>query len=303
MHITPKNGAVGFSVLFSIEDGRGGMQMITASILIENSLVGHRALKAEHGLSVLIEDEDSSILFDTGSSPKFLHNATKLKKDLSKVSSVVLSHPHYDHTGGFPAFVDQWIASEKRLYTGNDFFSDRFEEDSFSFTYLGNSFSKDYVEEHSIVWQGVDSLIKISPHCSIVSGFQQLNTMERVSPEFKKYHENRFVPDIFSDECSIVLEAKDGLHLIVGCAHIGILNIVEHVSVLFSKPVRGVYGGIHLMNSTQDEIQSIIKGLASLGVKKYGLCHCSGALVSDCLNGCSQGIEVATLGSGSMLFW
>jgi len=277
--------------------------MIRASILMENSLVGHRGLEAEHGLSILIEDGDSSILFDTGSSPKFLHNATKLKKDLSKVSSVVLSHPHYDHTGGFPAFVDQWAAAEKKLYTGSDFFSDRFEENSFSFTYLGNSFSKEYVRDHGIVWHSVESLTRISPHCSVVSGFQQLNTMESVPSQFKKYHENRFSPDIFSDECSIVIEAPDGLHLIVGCAHIGILNIVEHVSVLFSKPVRGVYGGIHLMNSNQDEIRLIIEGLTSLGVGKYGLCHCSGALVSDCLNDYSQGIEVATLGSGSMLFW
>ncbi len=277
--------------------------MITASILIENSLVGHRGLESEHGLSVLIEDEGNCILFDTGSSPKFLHNATKMKKDLSKVSSVVLSHPHYDHTGGFPSFVDQWGAVEKKLYTGNDFFSDRFEENSFSFTYLGNSFSKEYVLDKGIVWQGVNSLTKISPHLSIVSGFQQFNVIETVSTQFKKYQDNTYVSDIFSDECSIVVEAPDGLHLIVGCAHIGILNIVEHVSRLFSKPVRGVYGGIHLMNSTQDEIQTIIEGLTSLGVEKYGLCHCSGALVADCLNDYSQNLEVATLGSGSMLFW
>ena len=96
--------------------------MITVSILMENSLVGHRGLEAEHGLSVLIEDEGHSILFDTGSSSLFLDNAKRLKKDLSKISSVVLSHPHYDHSGGFLSFADQWETERKRLYTGKDFF-------------------------------------------------------------------------------------------------------------------------------------------------------------------------------------
>ncbi|HKM08407.1 MAG TPA: MBL fold metallo-hydrolase [Sphaerochaeta sp.] len=276
--------------------------MVTASILMENTLVGHRGLEAEHGFSALIEEGSISILFDTGSSAKFLLNAKKLNKDLSKVSSVVLSHPHYDHTGGFPHFVDQWKDTEKKLYTGIDFFSDRFEENSFSFTYLGNSFSQEYVIKMGLDWQGVHSLVKVSSHIWVVSGFVQLNSLEKVSTHFKKYHENRFVPDIFSDECSIVLEAKDGLHLIVGCAHIGILNIVEHVSRLFSKPVRGVYGGIHLMNSTRAEIRSVIEGLTSLGVKKYGLCHCSGSLVSDCLHEYKD-LEVAALGPASMLVW
>lgn len=277
--------------------------MIKATVLIENSLVGHRGLEAEHGLSVLVEDGDTSILFDTGSSPKFLYNAKKLKKDLSTVTSVVLSHPHYDHTGGFPSFADQWTADEKRLYTGNDFYADRFEENLFSFTYLGNSFSKEYVMGKGIGWQIVSSRVKISPYCWVVSDFQQINSVESVPAQFKKYQEDTFIPDIFSDESSIVIEAPDGLHLLVGCAHIGILNIVEHVSRLFSQPVRGVYGGIHLMNSTRAEIESILRGLTSLGVGKYGLCHCSGALVSECLNDFSQTLEVATLGSGSMVFW
>ncbi|MDD4573307.1 MAG: MBL fold metallo-hydrolase [Sphaerochaeta sp.] len=276
--------------------------MITVSILMENSLVGHRGLEAEHGLSVLIEDEGASILFDTGSSSLFLDNAKKLKKDLSKVSSVVLSHPHYDHSGGFLPFAGQWETERKRLYTGKDFFSDRFEENSFSYTYLGNDFSKEDLIERGIECITVDSPVRISSHCWVVTGFQQRNALESVPSRFKKCHEKGFVPDLFSDECSIVVESPGALHLIVGCAHIGILNIVEHVSREFSKPVKGVYGGIHLMNSSADEIKAVLEGLTGLGVEKFGLCHCSGALVYEYLHDHMKGIAATTLGSGSMLF-
>lgn len=275
--------------------------MITVSILMENSLVGHRGLEAEHGLSVLIEDEGHSILFDTGSSSLFLDNAKRLKKDLSKISSVVLSHPHYDHSGGFLSFADQWETERKRLYTGKDFFSDRFEENSFSYTFLGNGFSKEDLIERGIECSTVESPVRISPHCWVVTGFRQRNALESVPSRFKKRHEKGFVPDLFSDECSIVVESPGALHLIVGCAHIGILNIVEHVSREFSKPVKGVYGGIHLMNSSADETGLILERLTGLGVEKFGLCHCSGALVYEYLHDHMQGIEVAALGSGSML--
>jgi 7,8-dihydropterin-6-yl-methyl-4-(beta-D-ribofuranosyl)aminobenzene 5'-phosphate synthase len=270
---------------------------------MENYLVGHRGLQAEHGLSILIEDEGSKILFDTGSSPLFLENAEKLNKNLHDISSVVLSHAHYDHTGGFPAFISQWKAENRNLYTGIDFFADRFEENSFSFTYLGNSFSKKDLEEKGIVLNSVSSRTKLSEHCSVVSGYTQRNSLETVSPKFQKSLGNSLSQDIFSDECSIVVETAEGLQLIVGCAHIGILNIVEHVSRLFSRPVTGVYGGIHLMNSSRQEIQSVLTGLSSLGVRRYGLCHCSGSLVSECLNELSNDTVSAKLGPGSMLFW
>ncbi|WP_168203541.1 MBL fold metallo-hydrolase [Oceanispirochaeta crateris] len=265
-------------------------------------MVGHRGLKTEHGLSFLIEDEGQSILFDTASSPFFLNNAISLKKDLSKVTSVVLSHPHYDHTGGFRSFVDQWKTTEKKLYTGKDFFLDRFEANTFSLTYLGNSFSEKYLEENGIVWNCVKTFTKISEHCFVVSGFRQLNELETVPPQFKKKYEDSLLQDNFSDECSIVVEASDGLHVIVGCAHIGILNIIEQISCLFSQSVKAVYGGIHLMNSTRGEIEAVIDRLTNLGVEKCGLCHCSGRIVYESLCNHAKSIDAATLGSGSMLF-
>ena len=81
---------------------------------------------------------------------------------------------------------------------------------------------------------------------------------------------NTFRIDDFSDECSIVIEAKDGLHLVVGCSHFGILNIVRHVASTFAKPVVAVYGGVHFMDSEQEYIINILQGLKKENVVRFG---------------------------------
>ena len=77
--------------------------MINTTVLLENSLY-NRNLKKAHGLSLLIKTPEQHILLDTGPDSKFYKNAKKMGIDLSKVDSLVLSHAHYDHTGGVNKF-------------------------------------------------------------------------------------------------------------------------------------------------------------------------------------------------------
>ena len=275
--------------------------MIRLSILMENSLVGHRGLYAEHGLSFLVEDGNQSILFDTGSTDRFLYNALQMQKDLSSVKKVVLSHCHYDHTGGFLPFLEHH--NPKELYTGKDFFSGHYEKNGFSHTYLGCAFSEETLQNHQIIHKEVFSPTKITDHCFVVSGFRHYNDFEKVPPSFEKFDGTTFSNDDFSDECSIVLDTPTGLQLFVGCAHIGILNIVTHVSTLFSKPIQGIYGGIHLMNASREEIHTVLDTLYAQKIERLGLCHCSGTLVAECLSLYEGKMEFAKLGAGSTLFW
>jgi len=277
--------------------------MVKISILMENSGSGHRGLIAEHGLAIYIEDDGHSILFDTGSTDAFLMNARLMRIDISQTEIVVMSHCHYDHTGGFPSFMEQWHAKNPLLITGKDFLIDRFEQNSFAHTYLGVSFSSEDLEAHGIVHEEIVGARRLSPHCHAVSGFTRSNNFERVPAKFEKYVGARFSHDDFSEECCIVVEAPEGLHVLVGCAHFGILNIVSRISALFARPVVGVYGGIHLFNSNRDEIHTVLDGLDELGVARYGLCHCSGALVQECLQTAPTRRESANLSVGNVLFF
>lgn len=276
--------------------------MVKMSILMENSGSGHRGLIAEHGLAVYIEDDGHSILFDTGSTDTFLYNAKLMHTDISQTEVVVLSHCHYDHTGGFPGFMDQWRAKNRLLITGKDFLLDRFEQNSFAHTYLGISFTSEDLAAHGIVHEEIAGVRRLSPHCHAVSGFTRSNNFEHVPAKFEKFNGTEFIHDDFTEECCIVVEAPEGLHVLVGCAHFGILNIVSHVSALFAKPVVGVYGGIHLFNSNREEIHTVLEGLYELGVVRYGLCHCSGSLVQECMQASPKHVESANLSVGNVLF-
>ena len=108
--------------------------------LVENSQGEHTGLVVEHGLSFLIESETTSILFDTGQSDAFIRNAQKLQKDLSRVEHVVLSHGHYDHSGGFRSFVGHAGAGSFKLWTGEGFFTPKYGKFNSSYQYLGNDF-------------------------------------------------------------------------------------------------------------------------------------------------------------------
>ena len=72
--------------------------------LVENCVYG-RQLRAEHGLSLYIETPEYNILFDTGASDLFIHNAHILNIDLKKTDYLILSHGHSDHTGGLRHFM------------------------------------------------------------------------------------------------------------------------------------------------------------------------------------------------------
>jgi len=93
--------------------------------LIENNPDDNNLLSSEHGLSLYIEIDEMKILFDTGQSGDFIKNAEKLNVDLSNLKYVVLSHGHYDHTGGFRNLVDK-IGNSYKLIAGKDFFNNKY---------------------------------------------------------------------------------------------------------------------------------------------------------------------------------
>lgn len=97
---------------------------VNITTLIENSPGEHHALHAEHGLSFFIEKDDHKFLFDTGQSGRIIENAAQLRIDLTSIEYVVLSHGHYDHTGGLQALTT--ITKDFNLILGQGFFDQKY---------------------------------------------------------------------------------------------------------------------------------------------------------------------------------
>lgn len=248
--------------------------MLRITCLTENTNSKNRSLVCGHGLSFYLDTGSERFLFDCGPDEGFLRNASKLGIDLSCLSAVILSHNHYDHASGFKDFLAFGFHCPV-LYTGPDFFEEKYSKEGFKHTYLSCGFDSLLLERHGIRHSIVESNTDIGSGLLLMSSFCR-KYGNRIPERFVRLRDRNFIPDDFNDEVSIVFESEKGLILMTGCAHPGILNIVETVCRRFRKNIYAVIGGFHLFESERPEIEDVICSLRSLGVSVLGLCHCTG---------------------------
>jgi len=261
--------------------------MIRITTLVENSMGEHLGLRSEHGLSFCIEDGGTMLLFDTGQSDAIIHNAGQLCLDLSRLGLVVLSHGHYDHSGGLRSLVAN--GCHFKLITGKGFFTEKYAERNGSHQFLGNNFDKAYLVDSGIPWSALEEPIReIAPGIFVVGNFSRLNADEPINTRFKLLGDGAFVPDPFDDEIMMVLDTPKGLVAILGCSHPGMRNMLETVKKAFSKPIHALIGGTHLVESTPEGLQASLAYLHETIKGPIGVSHCTGKAAMGVL-GVSEG--------------
>lgn len=249
---------------------------IQITTLIENSLGENLALKNEHGLSFLIETGQSKILFDTGQSGNFIHNAACLNLNLSQTTHVVLSHGHYDHSGGFKAFI-QTYGTNFQLVVGSEFFLPKYACNNGTWEYLGNNFDQTYLKAHHIqTLISNEDLIEIVPNIFIIGNFERKFEFEKIDPRFHLLLDGNYQKDYFKDEIAIAIKSSKGLVLLLGCSHPGLLNIINTVTNRFQQPVCGILGGTHLIEADDDRLTKTLDYFHDLKLSFLGISHCTG---------------------------
>ena len=239
------------------------MKIIT---LIENT-AGREDLAAEHGLSLYIETEQHKILFDAGASSAFAENAERLGVDLRSVDTAILSHGHYDHSGGLMRFLE--INQTAPVYMSKYAFSNCYHGDD---RYIG-----------------IDQSLKGNPRirftddvCMIAEGLTlfSCNEKERSHPTdsfgLTVLENGEYQDDLFLHEQYLLIEEGGKRVLISGCSHKGILNIAKW----FMPDV--LVGGFHFMNldpQTEDasELYLAAETLAQYSTNYY-TGHCTGSV-------------------------
>ena len=244
------------------------------TVLIEDTALPGQNLLAEHGLSLLVETPESTFLFDCGQSGAAWQNAFRLGIDLSEVQFVILSHSHYDHAGGLPSLLQ--YASPGILYTGPGFWQEKFSHDGETgeYKYKGCGFMKEDLSAWGMEQRICEGLMQIDSQVWIVHGFSRRYPFETIPAKFVCGEEKE--PDTFRDEICLVLKEKDGLAVVTGCAHNGILNIVSSVKEKINLPVHRIVGGIHLSGEKQERVDKTLAMLREMGIHSMNLCHCSG---------------------------
>lgn len=244
--------------------------------LMENDPTPQSDMLSEHGLSILVETEFGRILLDTGASDKLLQNAHRLGVDLSGIDHIVLSHAHYDHTGGLIAVLRQ-MDRPPQVWFSEYFHRQKFRLGDAGRRYIGAPFSLDELAIHGGIPQRVGTMpVEILPGAFLLGGFHSEETFETI-PDFFVYRDHdRTLPDPFMDEIALALQTKNGLLVFLGCAHPGVVSMTAQISRRLGSPVHTLIGGTHLKDADEQRIAWTIRKLESMGIQRVGVSHCTG---------------------------
>ena len=249
--------------------------MVHITTLIENKLGADESLNVEHGLSLYVEVDNKKILFDTGQSGNFIKNAEKLNIDLNDLDYVVISHSHYDHSGGFEKLVENFDSSFK-LFLGKDFFKEKHSLSGDIYRYTGSSFNSEYLKENNIETEVVEDIKYITENTMIITNFTRDNEYENINETMFIKENDEYTLDAFTDEIAMVINTEEGLVVLVGCSHPGVVNMLDTIIKRTGKEIYGVIGGTHLMKEGDEKINKVINYLKEKNIKQIAACHCTG---------------------------
>lgn len=237
--------------------------MIKISVLAENTAC-RPEFASEHGLSLYIETDRRKILFDSGQSEIFAENASLLGIDLSKVDIAILSHGHYDHSGGLEHFLE--INSHAPVYLSRYAFGNFHNSAE---KYIG--LSPELKESNRLIF--TEDYLKIDGELELYSCNNCDKSYPTDSAGLTEKASDGFIKDIFLHEQYLTIH-DDGRKIAVsGCSHKGVLNIVEWL-----KPDIFV-GGFHFMKQEVNGGNFVLNNAAKIlsdYQTEYYTCHCTG---------------------------
>lgn len=278
------------------------------TVLVENTRLEERSdLHAEHGLSLHIERQGQQILFDTGGSDAFKHNAERLGVDLAAVDLAVLSHHHPDHGGGLAQFLES--NSRAKVYLRSHDATDTYFRALGGLLKRPTGLDRTLFETYADRFEFVDQPTEIAPDVFILTEIGKSYPQPRGNRYLFVEKEGVRRLDSFDHELVMVLRQEDGLVVFTSCAHRGILNMVAAVTEQFEGiPIKAVFGGFHLvripglnlMAGSKAEVEEIGREMLRYPIAMTYTGHCTGAQAYRVLKGV-MGDKLAYVPTGSIV--
>jgi len=244
--------------------------------LVENTVAqSGKKLIGEHGLSFYIETQNHKILFDTGQNLAISNNAQVLGIDLSLIDTVILSHGHYDHTGGLKSLLE--CNRDFRLYAHPDVFGQKVKGAEENFKYIGIPVDKQFLEKKGIDIKLGRNPAQICPGIMTTGEIPLENDFEGLESVFYIKNENGVVADTLADDQAVILDTDKGVTALLGCSHRGVINTLTQVVRLTGKKrIHAILGGLHLGKASEAKLSKIMDHLRGFELEKMGVGHCTG---------------------------
>ncbi|MDY7019651.1 MAG: MBL fold metallo-hydrolase [Chloroflexota bacterium] len=250
------------------------MNIIT---LTENT-AGNVGVLAEWGLSILVEVDGLNVLLDTGLSASVVHNASVLGIDLSIIDKIVISHGHTDHTGGLRQLL-KTMRKEVEVIAHPDIWDAKYSERAREglYVYAGIPFRREELEGLGASFTLTSEPVWISDRIVTTGEIPMLTDYEKIDGNLHVRKEGEFHPDPLRDDLALAIKTEQGLVMITGCAHRGIVNTLLHAQKLTGiEAVDTVVGGTHLIRATEERVELTIAELKRFGIQRLGASHCTG---------------------------
>lgn len=257
-------------------------------------------LETEHGFAAWVEVGNKHILFDTGQLGAMQNNAAKLGINLNTAETLVLSHGHFDHTGTLP----QVLAENRNIHV---YFAHGLHVDRYSCK-PGTPVRAIGIPETSR--QALTALpagqmheLKgpqyLMPGIGLTGPVPRKSDFEDVGGPFfldPDSHQD----DLIEDDQSMWFETDDGLVILLGCCHAGLMNTIEHIRQFSGiQKVAGVIGGMHLVNADQHRLDRTFQVMHAWQPKFLVPCHCTGAPQAEQMQG-ALGKDIVSIGYAGM---
>jgi 7,8-dihydropterin-6-yl-methyl-4-(beta-D-ribofuranosyl)aminobenzene 5'-phosphate synthase len=255
------------------------------TILADNTVTGKVEALGEHGFSVYIEIDTANYLFDTGWGKTIVYNAVVYKKNLGALDKIILSHGHPDHTGGLPEVLRFYDQID--VLGHPDIFLHRFRKEVESKrVYGGIPYARGYIEKMGARLVFNQDFIEVEKGIYLTGEVPRETDFEAGDLENRYAIRNgKVVPEIILDDQSLIIKTEGGILILLGCAHSGIINIINHaIKMTGVDTIFGIIGGTHLAFSGQGQLEKTISALKAYHIKHLIPGHCTGIAVATRLS-------------------
>jgi len=268
--------------------------MVKIKVLVDNNTLIDQYYYGEPAVCYYLEDEDIKLLLDVGYSDIFIKNALLMKVDLDKVSTVVISHGHDDHTRGLKYFfknrknpitlIAHPYAFNKKKYEGLN---------------IGAPYSERIIKEKCFLNLSKEP-VQLSKHFTFLGEIPSYFSFEKRQSIGQIQINNQLEDDYLFDDSALAYQTTKGIYIITGCSHSGICNIIEHAKKVCKEDrILGLLGGLHLFE-VNEQLEKTIDYFLENKITHLFPCHCVAFQVKARIH---QSIPIHEVGVGLEIEW